>query len=80
MTLEEFAANHNLTPERIALRHECEGIVRDPQFWSRPELQSEARKLAIQASDILRLAITTKKDRSHTSTAVQKAVVENRRS
>ncbi len=61
MTLEEFAAKHNLVPEWLALRHECEGIVRDPQFWSRPDLQSEARRLAVQASDILRLAITTKR-------------------
>ncbi len=61
MTLEEFAAKHNLPAEWLALRHACEAIVRDPQFWSRPELQSEARKLALEASDILRLAITTKK-------------------
>jgi hypothetical protein len=67
MTLEDFAAKHNLPPKWIALRHACEGIVRDPQFWSRPDLQSEACKLATQASDMLRLAITVKKDQRHTS-------------
>jgi len=53
MSLEDFAARNNLPPEWIALRHACEGIVGDPQFWSRPDLQSEAHKLAMQASDIL---------------------------
>ena len=57
MTLEEFAALHNLPAQWLVLRHDCEMIVRDPQFWNRAELQSAARKLAVQASDILNSAI-----------------------
>lgn len=53
MTLEQFADQHNLPNEWTVLRRECEAIVSDPQFWSRPDLQTEARKLAVEASDIL---------------------------
>jgi len=67
MTLEEFAQSHNLPQEWIVLRHECEGIVRDPQFWSKSELQTAARSLALRASDILRDAIRTRTGAAQTS-------------
>lgn len=53
MTLEEFAQIHQLPPRWLLLRRECGEIVKDPQFWSRSELQDAARKLATEASDIL---------------------------
>lgn len=59
MTLESFAQLHNLPNEWLILRHECEGIVQDPQFWYRSELQTAARALAVRASDILQEAIRT---------------------
>ncbi len=58
MTLAEFAHLHDLPEKWLALRRECEAIARDPQFWSSPDLQTAARKLAVRASDILRDAIT----------------------
>jgi hypothetical protein len=65
MTLEEFARKNDLPQEWVSQRQECEGIVRDPQFWSHPELQTAARKLALEASDILQNTITLRKaDRS----------------
>lgn len=57
MTLEDFARANNLPDKWLDLRHECEGIVRDPQFWYQPGLQNDARTLAVQASDILHHAI-----------------------
>lgn len=57
MTLEDFAKLHSLPDEWLKLRHECEGIVLDPQFWSNSELQTAARLLALRASDLLRDAI-----------------------
>lgn len=61
VTLEEFARAHNLPAQWLTLRQECESIVRDPQFWARPDLQTAARKLAVQASDILHGAIRASK-------------------
>ncbi len=54
MTLEEFAWRKKLPPEWLSLRRECERIVRHPQYWSRSDLQDAARRLATEASDILR--------------------------
>jgi len=56
MTLEEFAVTNGLPENWIKLRRECERIVRDPQFWSRTELQSLARGFAQEASDLLQHA------------------------
>ncbi len=53
MTLEEFAATHGLPPQWVELRKQCEAIIRDPQFWSRPDLKDAARTLAQEASDML---------------------------
>ena len=54
MSLEEFAQVHGLPEKWLLLRRRGEILVRDPQFWSRPDLQEAARKLATEASDILR--------------------------
>ncbi len=54
MSLEQFAEAHRLPQRWLSLRRDCEVLVRHPQFWSRPELQDLARKLATEASDILR--------------------------
>jgi hypothetical protein len=59
MTLEEFSNAHNLPPRWLSLRRESEAIVRDPQFWSRTDMQNRARKLAVEASDILDCRIRT---------------------
>ena len=53
MTLEEFARAHNLPPRWLELRRQCEGRVRQPDFWYRTDLRQQASTLAIQASDIL---------------------------
>lgn len=52
-TLEQFAEAHNLPLRWLELRRGCESIVRDPQFWSRQDLQTKARELAVQASELL---------------------------
>ncbi len=52
MTVEEFARAHDLPPRWLELRRRCEAIVRDLQFWYRPDLQDSARTLAQQASDL----------------------------
>lgn len=67
MTLEDFARANNLPDKWLALRRECEAIVRDPQFWYRPALQNDGRKLAVQASDILHHAIITRRTPSHST-------------
>ncbi len=53
-SLEQFAETHGLPEGWLSLRRDCEALARQPQFWSRPDLQDAARKLAIEASDILR--------------------------
>lgn len=57
MSLEEFAKMHDLGPLWLALRRECDGIARRPDFWYRRELQNAARELATKASDMLAAAI-----------------------
>ncbi len=54
VTLQEFADKHGLPRRWVALRRQCEAIITDPQYWSRPDLQDEVRRLATEASDILR--------------------------
>jgi hypothetical protein len=54
MSLEQFAEVHGLPARWLSLRRRGEALARHPQFWSRPELQEAARKLAMEASDILR--------------------------
>ncbi len=54
MTLEQFAEVHGLPERWLSLRRDCEALARKPQFWSRPDLQDAARKLAAEASNILR--------------------------
>lgn len=53
-SLEQFAERHGLPERWLSLRRDCEALARQPQFWSQPDLQDAARKLAIAASDILR--------------------------
>lgn len=53
MTLEQFAHCHHLPPDWLELRSQCEQVVRKSDFWYRPELQDDARRLATQASNIL---------------------------
>lgn len=55
MSLEEFARLNQLPPQWLLLRRECNVLVGDPQFWYRPDLQDQARKLAAEASKILRV-------------------------
>lgn len=54
MSLEEFARLNQLPPRWLLLRRECKVLVGNPQFWYRRELQDQARKLATEASEILR--------------------------
>lgn len=56
MTLEEFAQLHGLGLAWIELRHECNRIVAQPDFWYRKELRDSARELAVKASDLLAAA------------------------
>jgi hypothetical protein len=51
--LEEFALAHELPARWVSSRHDCETLVRDPQFWYRPDMQNAARMLATEASAIL---------------------------
>jgi hypothetical protein len=53
MTLEAFARSHKAPPHWLELREACEGIVRQPDFWYRPDSQEQARRLAVEASEIL---------------------------
>ncbi len=52
-SLEQFADVHGLPERWLSLRRDCEALASHPQFWSRPELQDLARRLAKEASDIL---------------------------
>jgi hypothetical protein len=54
MSLEQFAKMHGLPARWLSLRRCCETLVRYPQFWSRRDQQDTARKLATEASNILR--------------------------
>ncbi len=60
MTLKEFALEHSLPEQWLVLRRQCEEIVVQPQYWSRPDLQNAARLLATEASDILRARLREK--------------------
>lgn len=55
MSLEEFARLNQLPPRWLLLRRECNVLIGHPQFWYRRELQDRARKLATEASEILRV-------------------------
>lgn len=54
MSLEQFAETHGLPERWLSLRRDCEALAIHPQFWSRPDLQDSARRLATEASNILR--------------------------
>ncbi len=56
MALEEFARIHNLDPNWVELRQECNGIAGRADFWYRRGLQNAARELAVTASDMLAAA------------------------
>ncbi len=60
MTLEQFADTHHLPERWLSLRRECEMLARDPRFWTQPDLQSRARKLAVEASEILHAKLARK--------------------
>ncbi len=53
MSLEQVAQMHGLPERWLSLRRRCETLARHPQFWSRPDLQDAARKLATEASNVL---------------------------
>lgn len=53
MTLHEFAEAHDLPRSWLELRNNCEQLVSRSDFWYRPQLQDQARQLAIKASDML---------------------------
>lgn len=53
MTLETFARVHDLPARWLELRKDCEDIVARPDFWYRADLQDAAKKLALEASDML---------------------------
>lgn len=55
MSLEEFARLNQLPLRWLLLRQECNVLVGDPRFWYRRDLQDQARKLATEASEILRV-------------------------
>jgi hypothetical protein len=54
ISLEEFARLNQLPLRWILLRRECNVLTGNPQFWYRRDLQDHARKLATEASEILR--------------------------
>lgn len=57
MSLEEFARIRHLGSAWIELRRDCNRIVERPGSWYRKDLQDSARKLAMEASDILTASI-----------------------
>ena len=59
MCLEEFARIHNLGPNWVEIRRECDEIVERPDFWYRKELQSAAQEFAVKASNMLVAAAIT---------------------
>ncbi len=64
MTLEEFARAHRLSERWLSLRHECEALVSDPEYWYRRDMQNAARVLALEASDILHARPADRKTRN----------------
>jgi len=56
-SLEEFAARHQLPPCWVELRKACNRIVARSDFWYRPELIDQARRLAGEASAILQTVL-----------------------
>ncbi|HEX7423125.1 MAG TPA: hypothetical protein VF311_04445 [Terriglobales bacterium] len=64
MTLEEFAKAHQLPARWLSLRRECEALLRNPQFWYRPNMQNAARLLATEASAILHARLESCDERS----------------
>lgn len=52
-TLEEFADKHCLPIRWLQLRKACDRLAGRADFWYRPELLNQARRLAVEASDIL---------------------------
>ena len=54
MSLEQLEEMDGLPERWSSLRRRCETLARHPQFWSRPDLQEGVRKLATEASDVLR--------------------------
>ena len=56
-TIEEFASKHQLPARRLELRQICNRLVARADFWYCPDLRNEARQLAVEASDILHLAL-----------------------
>jgi hypothetical protein len=56
-TIEEFASSHQLPARWLELRQICNRLVARADFWYRPDLRNEARQLAVEASDILHLAL-----------------------
>src|ERR1019366_3948970 len=56
-TIEEFAGKHQLPARWLELRQICNRLVARADFWYRPDLRNEARQLAVEASDILHLAL-----------------------
>ena len=53
VTLHEYAEVHGLPQHWLELRQKCEELVRRSDFWYRPELKDDARRLAVEASDVL---------------------------
>jgi hypothetical protein len=56
-SVEEFASTHQLPARWLELRKICNRLVARADFWYRPDLRNEARQLAVEASDILHLAL-----------------------
>ncbi len=58
VTVHEYAQAHGLPPHWLELRRECDELVRRSDFWYRPELKDDARRLAVEASDLLASVIS----------------------
>jgi hypothetical protein len=56
-TLEEFASKHRLPPRWLEVRKACNQLVKRADFWYQVGLRDAARRLAVEASDILRSAL-----------------------
>ena len=67
MTLHEYARAHGLPQHWLKLRHQCEELVRRSDFWYRPELKDDARRLAVDASDMLASVIKQASEASEAS-------------
>jgi len=73
MTLEAFAQAHDLPPRWLELRRACEELVRQDDFWYRPDLQQQASDLALQASNILDQRLSRSEGKIRRSLCVGKA-------